>query len=109
LGPEKGASGEQRMRPKHISPSQSRKSGETLSRIIPLGNSARVLKHDMQRVTDTLQVSIGFLFKKQQASEKGLSALLATDAPLAKYLSETRKWSEPLIEQRILHMMLFVA
>ncbi len=62
--------------------------------------SGRVMKHGMQKVTDTLQIDIGFLFKKQQAFEKGLLALRAKDALLADYLSSTRKWSERLIEQR---------
>ena len=62
--------------------------------------SGRILKHGMQKVTDTLQINIGFLFKKQQAFEKGMSAIRATDTSLANYLSETRKWSERLIEQR---------
>jgi hypothetical protein len=62
--------------------------------------AGRVLKHGMQKVTDTLQVNIGFLFKKQHAFEKGLSALRAADNSLADYLSDTRKWSERLIEQR---------
>jgi len=34
--------------------------------------SVRVLKTGMQKVTETLQANIGFLFKKQQAFEKGL-------------------------------------
>ncbi len=59
-----------------------------------------VLKHGMQQVTNTLLVDIGFLFKKQQAFEKGLAALHARDISLANYLSDTRKWSQRLIEQR---------
>jgi hypothetical protein len=62
--------------------------------------SVRVLKYGMQKVTETLQVNIGFLFKKQKAFEHGLTGLHGTDVPLANYLSEARKWSERLIVQR---------
>lgn len=65
-----------------------------------LNLSVRVLKHGMQQVAGTLQLNLGFLFKKQQAFEKGHASLSALDAPLGDYILASRQWTERLIEQR---------
>jgi hypothetical protein len=65
-----------------------------------LNLSVRVLKHGMQQVAGTLQLNLGFLFKKQQALEKGHASLSALDAPLGDYILASRQWTERLIEQR---------
>jgi hypothetical protein len=44
-----------------------------------------------------LGVDIGFLFKKNSAFASGIERLRKTDAPLAEYLVESRKWTERLI------------
>jgi hypothetical protein len=45
---------------------------------------------------------IGFLFQKQHPYETGLAKLAKVDPDLAAYLRDVRKWSEPLILQRIM-------
>lgn len=57
----------------------------------------RILKHGMQQLTGTLQVDIGYLFKKQRAFENGHVKLMVTDVPLATYILESRNWTEPLV------------
>ena len=59
--------------------------------------AVRILKHGMQGVTGALQVDIGYLFNKQKGFEEGHSKLSAADAPLASYIFESRKWTEPLV------------
>jgi hypothetical protein len=65
-----------------------------------LNLSVRVLKHGMQQVANTLQLNLGFLFKKREAFEKGHASLSALDNPLGSYILASRKWTERLIEQR---------
>ena len=65
-----------------------------------LNGAVRALKQGMQEVTKALYVNIGFLFKKQQPFEKGLTVLGKSDPLLAAYLRETRKWSERLLNHR---------
>jgi hypothetical protein len=65
-----------------------------------LNSGVRVLKQGMQNVAKTLQLSIGFLFQKESAFEKGVTELAKTHPKLAAYLRETRKWSESLISSR---------
>jgi hypothetical protein len=59
--------------------------------------AVRVLKHGMQQVTGTLQVDIGYLFNKQNGFEEGHAKLVVADGPLAAYILESRKWTEPLV------------
>ena len=54
----------------------------------------------MQDVTKTLQVDIGFLFKKPATFETGIAALQASDPELAEYLRQARLWSERLVQSR---------
>ncbi len=65
-----------------------------------LNAAVRALKDGMQRVANETGVDIGFLFQKQEAFEARLTALEATNPILAKYLRQTRTWSERLIECR---------
>jgi len=66
-----------------------------------LNAATRALKMGMPAVTDDLDVSIGFLFKKQPAFEAGLTALTVSHPVLADYLRETRaQWSETLVGRR---------
>ena len=60
----------------------------------------RTQKQGMQEVTKVLGIDIGFLFKKQRAFEEGIKILEKDDPNLAAYLTETRKWSELLINSR---------
>jgi hypothetical protein len=62
-----------------------------------LNSAVRVLKDGMQNLTTFLQLNIGFLYMKQTAFEKGVTALAQTQPELAAYLQETRNWSETLI------------
>jgi len=59
--------------------------------------AVRILKHGMQQVTGALQVDVGYLFNKQKGFEEGHAKLLAADGPLAAYIFESRKWTEPLV------------
>lgn len=59
--------------------------------------AVRILKHGMQQVTGALHVDIGYLFNKQKGFEEGHTKLGATDGPLAAYIFESRKWTEPLV------------
>jgi hypothetical protein len=65
-----------------------------------LNSAIRILKYGMQDVTKTLQVNIGFLFKKPGTFASGVTALQVSDADLAEYLQQTRQWSERLVECR---------
>ena len=62
-----------------------------------LNASTRAIKTGVQGLYSSLGVDIGFLFKKQSAFEAGIERLRRTDAPLADYLVEARKWTERLI------------
>jgi hypothetical protein len=64
--------------------------------------AGRVFKDRMQDVLRTLNVDIGFLYKRQKAFVDGVSKLRQSDSVLADYLQETRaKWSERLTSCRI--------
>jgi hypothetical protein len=65
-----------------------------------LNGAVRVLKQGMQEVMKTLQVNIGFLFKKPGTFASGVAALQVSDANLAEYLRQTRQWSERLVQLR---------
>ena len=65
-----------------------------------LNTAVRVLKQGMQEVAKSLNVNIGFLFRKSETFDKGVAALRSSDAPLAEYLHCVRKWSEPLVQCR---------
>jgi hypothetical protein len=65
-----------------------------------LNSAVRVLKQGMQDVTNTLDVNIGFLFKKAGTFATGVDALQASDTDLAEYLRQTRQWSERFVESR---------
>jgi hypothetical protein len=65
-----------------------------------LNSAVRILKHGMQDVTNSLNVNIGFLFRKPGSFERGLATLQSSDPDLAEYLLQTRKWSERLVECR---------
>ena len=54
----------------------------------------------MQRTAQTLGLNIGFLYQKQAKFETGLTTLEQTDAPLAAYLREARKWGDILVNIR---------
>jgi hypothetical protein len=54
----------------------------------------------MQKVALSLNLDIGFLYKKQGAFETGIAKLRNLHPKLSAYLSETRKWSEPLVSSR---------
>jgi hypothetical protein len=62
-----------------------------------LNAAARTVKTGVQGLCSLLGVDIGFLFKKKSAFDSGIERLRKTDAPLAKYLAESRKWTERLI------------
>jgi hypothetical protein len=63
-----------------------------------LNSASRVVKEGMQSVATVLNLDIGFLFKKKNSFEKGIAKLTKTHPELAVYLTETRKWSERLID-----------
>jgi len=65
-----------------------------------LVSTARVLKQGMQDVAKVVQGNIGFLFQKSVPFEKEVYELEKSDPNLAKYLRDTRQWSERLIEDR---------
>lgn len=66
-----------------------------------LNASVRAVKQGMHDLGRALGMDIGFLFQKQNAFETGVTALEATDAPLAAYLRTTRaEWSETLVQRR---------
>jgi hypothetical protein len=62
-----------------------------------LNAATRAIKTGVQGLYMFLGVNIGFLFKKQSAFEKGIERLRRTDAPLADYLVEVRRWTERLV------------
>ena len=61
---------------------------------------ARALKTGMQNLGKSLNVDIGFLFRKPESFEKGIAGLEKTEPELAEYLRRTRLWSEPLLKSR---------
>jgi hypothetical protein len=65
-----------------------------------LNGAVRVLKQGMQEVASTLQINVGFLFKKPGAFANGIVSLQRLDPDLAGYLQQTRLWSERLVESR---------
>lgn len=65
-----------------------------------LNSAVRALKQGMQEVTKNLEYDIGFLFKRQNAFENGITKLGKDDPYLATYLREARQWSERLIGSR---------
>ncbi len=65
-----------------------------------LNSSVRVLKDAMQKLLVVLHLNVGCLYRKTGGFKTGIAALRKTDPPLANYLQETRKWSEPLISIR---------
>ena len=65
-----------------------------------LNGAVRTLKMGMQELATELKVNIGFLFKKQNAFDTGIAALLPSDSLLADYLIQTRAWSERLVGAR---------
>lgn len=65
-----------------------------------LNAAVRALKQGVQDLGNELGVNIGFMFKQQPTFEAGIVALQAQDSLLAKYLRQTRTWSEPLVESR---------
>jgi len=65
-----------------------------------LTTATRSFKDKMQRVTNALGVPIGFLYQKPDGFERGGEALAQTDACLATYLREARRWGNVLVEAR---------
>lgn len=65
-----------------------------------VNSAARLLKGGMQAVTKELGKEIGFLFQKTPAFEAAIRVLGASDPELAAYLTQARKWSEPLMSCR---------
>lgn len=65
-----------------------------------LTTATRSFKDKMQRVTNALGVNIGFLYQKQDSFERGVAALAQTNAPLAAYLREARRWGDTLVDSR---------
>ncbi len=65
-----------------------------------VNSAVRLLKVGMQAVTKELGKDIGFLFQKAPAFEAAIRVLGASDPELAAYLTQARKWSEPLMSCR---------
>jgi hypothetical protein len=65
-----------------------------------LNAGVRTMKTGVQGIATQLGADIGFLFKKQNAFEKGTEKLQQTDPELAEYLRESRTWSERLVGLR---------
>jgi hypothetical protein len=65
-----------------------------------LNAGTRALKTGMQNLGKSLNVDIGFLFRKPESFEKGIAGLEKTEPELAEYLRRTRLWSEPLLKSR---------
>lgn len=65
-----------------------------------VNSAVRLLKVGMQAVTKELGKDIGFLFQKTPAFEAAIRVLGASDPELAAYLTQARKWSEPLMSCR---------
>ena len=65
-----------------------------------LTTATRSFKDKMQRVTNALGVNISSLYQKPDSFERGAAALAQTNAPLAKYLREARRWGDTLVDTR---------
>ena len=65
-----------------------------------LNTSNRALKTGIQNIGNFLGIDLGFLFKKQNAFENGLTKLRATDPELADYLAQARTWTEIVVKAR---------
>jgi hypothetical protein len=65
-----------------------------------LNGGVRIIKQSMQSLTKLLQADIGFLFQKSVPFSQSVTALRATDPNFADYLTQTRAWSERLIDSR---------
>jgi hypothetical protein len=65
-----------------------------------LNAGTRALKTGMQNIGKCLNVDIGFLFRKSNTFEKGITELGNVEPDLAEYLRHTRVWSEPLLKSR---------
>lgn len=63
-----------------------------------LWNAAvRLVKQSSQMFLREYGLETGFLFKKESTFKCRINELRTTDMPLANYLEQTRKWTEPLI------------
>ncbi len=68
---------------------------------IVISTAGRVVKDRMQEVFRTLNLDIGFLYKKPSTFATGIAKLQQQDISLANYLEQTRaKWSEQLKKRR---------
>lgn len=65
-----------------------------------LASATRSFKDKMQRLANALGVNVGFLYQKHDSFERGVAALALTDAPLAAYLREARRWGDTLVDGR---------
>jgi len=65
-----------------------------------LTTATRSFKDKMQRVAKALGVEIGFLYQKPDSFERDSAALAQTNAPLAGYLREVRRWGDTLVNAR---------
>jgi hypothetical protein len=61
-----------------------------------LNSAVRAIKEGMQKVANSLNVSIGSLFKKDSTFEARMLSLEQSDTGIAAYLRATRHWSERL-------------
>lgn len=63
-------------------------------------NIARLFKNGIQKLTDFLDIKIGFLYAKSNVFHKEVDILKDLESDLVYYLKEVRKWSEPLTNCR---------
>lgn len=65
-----------------------------------VNSAVRLVKGGMQAATKQLGKEIGFLFQKAPAFQAAMQVLSASDPDLAAYLTQARKWSQPLMSCR---------
>jgi hypothetical protein len=65
-----------------------------------LNAGTRALKTGMQNLGKSLNVDVGFLFRKLASFEKGIAELEKREPDLAQYLRRTRLWSQPMLKSR---------
>jgi hypothetical protein len=65
-----------------------------------LNAGTRALKTGMQNLGKSLNIDVGFLFRKLASFEKGIAELEKREPDLAEYLRRTRLWSQPMLKSR---------
>jgi len=82
----------------HVTENVDRQLGRQVNEF--LTGATRSFKERMQRVARSLGVEIGFLYQAEAKFERRVADLDRTDAALAAYIREARRWGDALVTTR---------